>query len=466
MIQNLKTVFQKLVLSLVLVMFISDGFAGPEFPDRISILQLFENRQFDKLEELIQSYQQNYEENGGDERLVVFVLETIANSNPEYEVYLDDWINSNPESYIPYLARAYYYHGVAWSWRGQRSHEKTSEARNGKMTDYLGLAAADISRVIEFKPKITAADALAIKVLMVIGSDSYMQQTLQEALEISPDSYLVRASYLLSLKPKWSGEPSDLMRFMKNIRDDAEKFPQLSSLLGYADYIFAESLAAEKRNLEASEHFDFAVERGADHIIYRERGINHYYLKQFELAKQDFDHSLKLWPQHPATLQWRARTLQRLQKDEAAMIDLDLAIRLQPMDRYILMTHARMSRRMKRYEQVLGNYEKALFYNNGDADIWFERGMHYSHELINFEAAAWNLKQATLLEKSNPAYWYEYAAVLHYNLNCEIIEPLHQYLQLCNSGNFCHPGELKWGSHAQLWLAENNRCNGENQNRP
>ena len=87
--------------------------------------------------------------------------------------------------------------------------------------------------------------------------------------------------------------------------------------------------------------------------------------------------------------------------------------------------------------------------------------MHYSHELINFEEAAWNLKQATLLDNSNPAYWYEYAAVLHYNLSCEIVRPLDQYLRLCNSGSFCHQGELKWARHAKSWLAENNRCVGE-----
>jgi tetratricopeptide (TPR) repeat protein len=113
---------------------------------------------------------------------------------------------------------------------------------------------------------------------------------------------------------------------------------------------------------------------------------------------------------------------------------------------------------MRRYEQVLDDYQKALFFNQQDADIWFERGMHYSHELINFEAAASNLKRATELNADKSEYWYEYAAVLHYKLDCEIVIPLKQYLRLCDAGSPCHPGELKWALHARNWLEGNKRC--------
>ena len=407
---------------------------------------------------MLLSFQSNYEQGKGDERLSDFVLETLSNSNPEYEALMNDWLQSHRESYVPYLVRAYFYYGVAWSWRGHLGRNETSAARLDKMQDFLQLAAADVSQAIQLKPRLSAADALALKLLMMLDGDEYKEQTLTEALAIDRGSYLVRSSYLWGLKPEWDGEPGELMRFTKETRSLAKKYPQLKALSGYADYIFAESLAEQKRYEEAVVHFDFAVVKGADHIIHRERGINYYHLQEYEFALQDFDHSLELWPQDPKVLRWRAHTLQRMQRDAEALVDLDLAVRLVPMERYVLMAHALLSRKAGRYEQVLQDYEQALFYNREDADIWFARGMHYSHELINFEAATSNLKRATELDPANSAYWYEYAAVLHYRLDCEIVKPLKQYLRLCNAGNACRAGELKWARHAQDWLQENNRC--------
>ena len=435
--------------------------AAAEFPDRLSLLGLLENRKYEELSNILQSYQENYENGSGDERLVLFVLETLANSNPEYEALLGEWTESSPESYVPYLVRAHYYYDVAWSWRGHLDKSETSDERLNKMEDFLQLSAGDITKTIHQKPRLSAADALAMRVLMMLENEEYKKQTLKEALDIDPASYLVRASYFWSLKPEWGGKPQELMNFVNETRINAKKYPNLDLLLGYSDYIFAESLAERKQHDEAAIHFDFAVDKGADHIILRERGINYYHLQEYEKALQNFNLSLERWPQDPKTLRWRAHTYQRMNKDELAMVDLDLAVLLVPMDRYTLMAHAFLSRKMKHYEQVLSDYEKALFFNQDDADIWFQRGMHYSHELVNFEEAVNNLRRATELNADNSQYWYEYAAALHYSLDCQIVIPLKNYLRLCDTGSSCRPGELKWALHARQWLKENNQCVSE-----
>ncbi len=460
----MKKILFRLLLQFTLLFSLSvqtvSGFSAAVFPDRLQILALLENDQLDALEELLLSFQSEYEQGTGDERMIAYILETLANSNPEYEAVLNDWVVSHSGKYVPRLVRAYYYYGVAWSWRGHRDRKDTSLIRLEKMTDFLQLAAGDITRATQLKPQLSAADALSLKILMMLDGGEYIKQTLQEALDISPASYLVRSSYLWSLRPEWDGQPDELMRFMKETGTMLRKYPQLRPLMGYADYIFADSLAEQKRFKEAADHYDFAVKKGEDHINYRERGINYYHLQDYDKAMQDFDHALIIWPQDPRVLRWRARTLQRMQQDEAALADLDLAVRLAPMERYTLMAHALLSRKMKRYEQVLDDYENALFYNREDADIWFARGMHYSHELINFEAAGIDLKRATELGPDNPAYWYEYAAVLHYQLDCNIVVPLEQYRKLCKTGGVCRASELKWVRHAQHWLEENNRCEG------
>ncbi len=433
-------------------------FAEVTYPDRLDLLSQLENRQFDQLEKTLSAYHDNFINSEGDERLLQFVLETLANSNPEYEILISEWLESRPESFVPYLVRAYYYYGVAWSWRGHLQLADTARHRLEKMKDYLRLAAADVSRSIELRADLSAADALALKILMLLGEKEYRLKAVTDALRIHPRSYLIRSAYIWSLKPEWGGSADELMSFVKSVDEDTSEQPELKNLSGYADYIFAESLAEQERYEDAAIHFDFAIAKGADHIIYRERGINYYHLADYEAARRDFDTALLLWPQDPKSLRWRSHTLQRLGHNEIALANIELASRLRPMNRYILMANALLSRKMKRFEGVPDNYERALYYNSDDADIWYERGMHYSHELVNFEAAVTDLKRATELAPEEPAYWYEYAAVLHYRLDCSITTPLDKYLSLCDSGLSCQSGELKWARDAQDWLVQSERC--------
>jgi tetratricopeptide (TPR) repeat protein len=445
-------------LLLCLSLFLFSSNASSSFPDRLHLLGLLENKKYDELGDVFLSFQSRYEEEKADEKLVFFVLETLANSNPEYEELINEWVETQAESYVPYLVRAYYYYGIAWSWRGHQIKSKTSAERLKKMQEFLQLASADIIQASKITPRLSVSDAHAIRVLMMLEDDEYKKPTLEEALRIDPGSYLVRSSYFWSLKPEWGGAPEELERFTKETILMAEKYPELNQLLGYSDYIFAEFLAERGKADTAAIHFDFAIDKGADHIIYRERGINYYHLQEYDKALQDLNQSLQMWPQDAKTLRWRSHTLQKMGKYEDALSDLDMAARISPMDRSILMARALLSRKMKRFEQVLSDYEQALFFNQNDADIWFERGMHYSHEFINFEEAVYNFNRATELNANNPQYWYEYAASLHFSLDCQIVTPLENYISLCNADSDCRAGELKWALHARNWLKENDRC--------
>ena len=434
--------------------------ADESFPDRMELLGLLENRQLEELRDVIHGFQEAYESGEGDEAKVVFVLETLANSEPGYAQIVNDWVSAYPDDYAPHLVRAWMHYDIAWSWRGHRASKDTSSERLRKMEDHLKLAADDLSRAIALKPRLSAADALAIKLLMLLEGREYMQNTLKEALRLNPDSVQVRASYLWTLKPEWGGKADTLLNYVDKVRNDSKSYPQLKQLLGYSDYIFAAALARKKEFEQAVEHFDFAVQNGADYLIYRDRGINFYRLGRYELAMENFDQSLQLWPQASETLRWRSFTYQKVGRNVEALADLDVAVRLNPMDRYILLAHARLSRKLGRYEQVLGDYERALFYNSDDPVIWFEKGMHNSHELLNFRAAQQEFQKATELAPGETDYWYEYAAVLHYNIDCKIVTPLSRYLELCRQGKPCRSGELKWVEDAAKWLEESGRCQG------
>lgn len=442
------------------VLFVHDVAASTEFPDRFQLIQLFRESNFVELNDSLQGYQQAFETGEGDERLLLFAIESITAANPDSEYLLNEWVKSQPNNYAPYLARAYYYYHIAWSWRGHDNIKTTAQYRLTNMHKYLESAADDLTIAIEIQPSLTIAYALAIRILMLIGSEELRNEAYNEAIIQYPNSYLVRASYLWSLKPKWGGSSSRLLEYVREIQPLVAQNPSLQDLLGYSDYIFAESLSDSQEYEQAREHYDFAIAKGADHIVYRERGINHYQLGDYEQALQDFNTSLESWPQNYRVLRWRANVYMRQGQFNEAVQDLALAVELNPYNKYALLSLAAVLRKVGKFEGVLDLYDRALYYNSQDARIWFERGMHYSRDLFKFNLASRDLKRATDLAPQKTQYWYQYAASLHYSFDCGITKPLEKYLSLCSNEMGCNQKELEWARKAELWLQQNEACRG------
>ncbi len=422
------------------------------------LIQLFRDSHFVELNRILESYQQGFEADDTDERVLLFGIESISTANPESAYLFDEWVKSQPDNAIPYLARAYYAYHVAWFWRGHETINNTRPYHLARMKRSLESAADDLTRAINMQPSLAIAYALAIRILMLLGAEELQAEAYDEAIAYYPNSYLVRASYLWSLKPKWGGSPHRLLAYIEEIASRAEKNPLLKDLLGYSDYIFAEFLSDGKAYQQARAHYDIAIIKGADHIVYRERGINYYHLGEYELALNDFNESLKLWPQNYRVLRWRANVYMRQGRHSEAVTDLALAVELNPYNKYALLSLAAVLRKLGQFEGVHTLYDRALYYNSQDANIWFERGMHYARDLFKFDLAVPDLRRATELAPDEPQYWYHYAAVLHYAFDCRITRPLEKYLSLCGELATCNDKELTWARKARGWLQHNDAC--------
>lgn len=443
---------------LVCIFFSQIALTSDSFPDRQELLGKLKDRRYSSLNKTLLAYQEGYEKNQGDERLVAYFAETFANADPESESIMQEWASFSPDNYAPYLVRAYYYYSVAWSWRGYQLN--VSEQGSQRMRHYMQLAADDLTRAVEINPRLSAAYAMAIRILTLIGSPELKLQAMNEAMADDPSSYLLHSAFLWSLKPKWGVEADQLSQFMQQTRESVTSNELLGQKLGYEDYVLAESLQEAGRFEDAQVYFDSAIAQGADHIMFRKRGINYYRLKNYEKALSDFDRSLQLWPQEPRVLRWRAYTLWQLERREQALADLELAASLSPYNKYVLMALASFNRQSGVFEGVIDHYINALFYNESDASIWFAKGMHYYRDLLDFQMAAKDLKRAAQLAPDEAKYWYEYSAILHYNLDCDIVDALKHYLALCENGRSCADSEHEWATRAKQWLQESQRCAG------
>ena len=434
------------------------GAVAADFPDRFALVDLFRQGEFTRLERTLERYQQGVENGSVDERVLAFAVESVTDGNPDSASLFNEWVKAKPRHYLPYLLRAHYYYNTAWAWRGHDDVLGISDRHFGNMYGYLKLAADDLTTAINLRPSLSIAYALSLRVLMLAGAQEMRGEAYREAIEQHPHSYLVRASYLWSLKPEWGGSLDRALRYVREVATLTAANPRLADLLGYVDYILAESLAVGSQYEQAGRYYDLAIERGADHHVYRQRGINHYRSGRYAPALRDFNAALKLWPQSHRVLRWRANVYLRQERFQEALDDLLVAVELSPYDKPALLSLALALRKLGRFQGVAELYDRALYYDALDAAVWFEKGMHYSRDLFQFEAAAENLQRATELAPDETQYWYQYAASLHYALDCGISAPLRKYLELCAERGDCNQKELQWGRDAEVWLEQSGIC--------
>ena len=108
--------FIKLILLVNLfVVFVSSSASAQniEYPNSLALRELLVNKDYEKLNDEITTYQKRYEENIINEIAFDLAFGAFNVPNPTYEALFEEWIKQSPTSFVPYLARAYYLKAMA-----------------------------------------------------------------------------------------------------------------------------------------------------------------------------------------------------------------------------------------------------------------------------------------------------------------------------------------------------------------
>jgi tetratricopeptide (TPR) repeat protein len=183
-------------------------------------------------------------------------------------------------------------------------------------------------------------------------------------------------------------------------------------------------------------------------------------LGDYGKALADFNAALKLWPQEPETVYWRALTHREMNRPDQALADLNLAVQLDPLEPRVLRARASLLRDQGRFGEALQDYENALTFGGHDHRTWGNRGWLLLYKLRDYERAARDLRRATELSPSDPDYWYDYGVALFYKKDCQLVEVLERYRKLCESSTDCKAPRLTWAGDTVARFTSTGRCPG------
>ncbi|MDM4772964.1 DUF4034 domain-containing protein [Solimonas sp. SE-A11] len=351
-------------------------------PDGNAIRKLLALHQHEELEHLLDQYRIGalWSVSEGEDSLIV-AYQSFLRHDSEMLARLDAWVEARPESYQPYVARAFSRVEAGYAARGSKLSNETKPEQFELMGRYMKLAEDDARRAIALQPQNVAPYRVLVLAAGASGA-SGMLEAAPEALELFPDSYNLHANIIFRLQPKWGGSFDAMTRFAKLAQQHASKNPKLKTLLGYPDWARGEAARLAGRQEEALDHYNKALSWGSEPDFLKGRNRTARHLKQFKLAFDDARryHQLRPW-----------------QEGDSASDDLTKATTNDAWK------HTGNAYRAGNLEEAIAGYTLLLEQNPADATALTWRGTSLCRQ-GNFNPALTDLKAATgLAPKSQEA---------------------------------------------------------------
>lgn len=419
-----------------------------ELPDKIEILQKLRDHRYAELGSLLSSLQEKHERGEIKEVVVAVAYFSFSNSDPALETDLNQWVEQAPTTYAPWLARGTYYKHLGFIARGNAFASETAAKQLRRMNGYFVKAQADLLKALSIDNKLSVAWGNLINIAMAHGDKHDLKTLSQEALAIAPFSFVIRATYLDALRPKWGGSIEEMADFAQETLTQAKKVPELTWLGGYPDLARAKALCMDGKHREALLYLNRAMAYGNHARYFSDRGDIYLRLKEYDKAIADLTQSLDLTPQDTQALEARGSAYYRNGQLAQALADLDLAVKLDALDPDLLDLRSQILRKMGRTHEAVTDLQNALRFDTYNADLWYRKGWFLTNELQNHKDAAKDLERATKINPNYARYWITYAGTLNELRDCQVIPALEQYLKLCDAGQQCEEALLQWARQA------------------
>ena len=307
--------------------------------------RLLEARSYNELERQLSTLQRGYAMGTISELDLLQTFRAFYMPDPALHQRFNEWVERYPKSYVTRLARGIYYKRMGMESRGDQFAADTKPWQFLQMNAYFGKAMADFEASVELESKPILSYLYMMDIQKHSGPLSITfwlyrfnlfdptRQTLRKALEVAPNSFIIRRKYMHTLEARWGGTERDMEAFLADCRKAALKREELDMLqaLFHADrgwvrysrrdfasafeeYQRAAALVDLKddrlfeygnhgefihgiasgyqglqRHAEALPFFNLAIAAGADYPeVYLSRGISLYHLGRKKDALEDY----------------------------------------------------------------------------------------------------------------------------------------------------------------------------------
>lgn len=429
--------------------------------DRLELLTLLQNQEFQALEEQLAGYQQRFEEGLSSDLPVDFAFHAFASADPELETWLDKWARIYPDSAIALLARSVYYLHLAETIHGARFGPYTARPHRNAVDDYLALAESDAATASLRKNNLGVAYTIAIRAAALSGDEAKARRFFEEGISNVPESHVISARYLEHLRRNSGDSPVSISSVLQGVRDTN---PNLGSLEGYVQLLKAEKLRREGRYREAVRHYDAALEYGENPVFRYLRAENFFQSGQFSRGLEDVERLVRDWPHVPEFLSTRARFHVALESHSAALADWQAALELDPLQSYILDARAEFLQRQGRNDAALRDRKDSMVYGSFDYELRYRLG-RLQIELQEHEPAVKNLWHASIMAPPGEMHYRFALAEARANLpvakqeKCDAETDFRVYLAMCERQGICPEARMDEArSYVEKLSKPENRC--------
>ncbi len=401
----------------------SDIPAEYDMSDGVSlrIRGMLESRRFDALNSLLHKYQVASETIPLAEDLLFAGYNAFRKNDPRYEGLMTDWIKKFPNMYQPYLARAEYYYNAAWNARGTKWATETTQEQFQGMNTNFEKTRKDLNTVLNLNNKTLVPHQLLINIAKTQSSDTEMKELIKKAIEINPASYKLRATYLISITPRWGGSYKEMEAFTNDSLSYATQNSKLQILPGHIYDDLASSQVSVKKFNVAEQLFIQALSYGENHAIYFHRGRARYKNEHYEDAITDLNHAIKIYKDDSDYYYWRALTYYKMEQYNKAVEDIIHAEKLVNNNKYYSDLRQNISSQIALQAHELGKNEKTSeAINQYDKAIGLEPDnaiMRYNKAITLYNSnqlgeALEELKQAIELDPNEINFYIAIDAIL------------------------------------------------------
>ncbi len=416
------------------------------------ILLLIKKEKFRQVEDIINYSISNTSEkkvfyNGKDyflsliDRWIYFPDETPKDLLP----YLNKWILSSPENFIPYTIKGNYHISLGWQVRGTGFAEDISDDVWTEYRELLELARVDLETALELSPTDLVAGVSLLTTLRSIAHIKDFETIYQMIMAKDPYYFPAYIEKLENLKPKWSGSWEQMFDYAKKSTLNAPKNSYIPMLILFAhkeaadnsdegaieyystpeiweevnkaykrildnfpdetvaSYYFAEMASSAQKDIEAEEAYNFIEKIAPNNArLYTKRGQHFSYRGNWTKVEDNYRKWVELKPNDETALSELAFALSAENKYEEAIETIKKAIAISPksISHLNMLCHSYYA--FGKYEQTIKSCTKVTTLDSEEAFPYQIMAMAYE-ALGNTEKKIANQKKYDELTSSEPS---------------------------------------------------------------
>lgn len=315
----------------------------------LQVRKLLKKKKYQELNNLLDQAQVAALDDVSAEENLLQLYQAFSLTSEAFEQQLNEWVNTYPASYQPFLARARYFQVKGWRARGTKWGSETSDKQKSKMKIYISKAQADIKKALNRNPSSSMAYVLLIQGSYASSDFNELDNIFKKGIKISPASYELRQSYLRRQRPRWGGS---LERMLEVIVESEKLIDQNPRLINLASWVLEDialsqygsgsyTLAKETLSKGLLKVKNSAIQHGyadvkEDHFISYRQGKIEMRLENYNAALNFFALAIKGNENVADYYYERSRVYEELNDYAKSTRDLVTALAIDPLDEHYI----------------------------------------------------------------------------------------------------------------------------------